>query len=105
MTPLCGHPVFQLQEGYGGGYPWTMPGALPQRYEIEDYPNTLAIIEDSLVLRRAHLNPGSGPLLELYADAFVKVWEDLERIGRIARSMPYQPPWEKIARRDQAATV
>lgn len=98
LTPLPGQHPFQTREGYGHGYPWTLPGVAPQRYVIEDYPNTLAIIEDSLTLQRRHLNPESGPLLQSYADAFEKIWENLERIGRMAQSTPYEAPWEVIAR-------
>ena len=99
MIPLPGHPAFQSQEGFGRGYPWTLPGVSPQRYAIEDYPNTLAVIDDSLTLQRRQLNPETGPLLQLYADAFCKIWENLDRIGRIAASMPYETPWEPIVRR------
>ncbi|HEX6291228.1 MAG TPA: DegT/DnrJ/EryC1/StrS family aminotransferase [Herpetosiphonaceae bacterium] len=98
MTPLPGQHPFQTQQGYGHGYPWTLPGLPPQRYAIEDYPTTLAVINDSLTLQRRHLNPDSGPLLQFYADAFEKVWENLDRIGRMAESLPYEAPWEAIAR-------
>lgn len=98
LTPLPGQYPFQTREGYGGGYPWTLPGVTPQRYAIEDYPQTLAVIEDSLTLQRRHLNPTSGPLLQLYADAFEKLWENLDSIGRMAQSMDYEAPWESIAR-------
>lgn len=96
LIPLPGQYIFQTQEGYGRGYPWTLPGAAPQRYAIEDYPSALAVIEDSLTLQRRHLNPDSGPLLDLYATAFHKVWENLGQIGRIARAMRYDPPWRSI---------
>lgn len=99
LIPLPGQPVFSERQGFGQGYPWTIPGSLPQTYAIEDYPNTLAIIEDSLCLRRVQLNPDSGPLLERYSDAFYKVWENLDRISRIALSMPYRPPWETVLER------
>lgn len=99
LIPLPGQPIFYTRQGFGNGYPWTLPGVAPQRYEIEDYPNTLAVIEDSLTLRRVHLNPDAGPILEHYADAFVKVWENLDQIARIARSMPYEPPWETVVKR------
>lgn len=98
LTPLPGQYPFQTQEGFGQGVPWTLPGVAPQRYAVEDYPNTLAVIDDSLTLQRRHLNPESGPLLQLYADAFEKLWENLDRIERMARSMPYEAPWETIAR-------
>jgi dTDP-4-amino-4,6-dideoxygalactose transaminase len=99
MIPLPGQHVFQMQQGFGRGYPWTLPGVAPQRYAIEDYPNTLAVIDDSLTLQRRQLNPASGPLLQRYAEAFHKVWDNLEHIARIARAMPYEPPWHGIVSR------
>jgi dTDP-4-amino-4,6-dideoxygalactose transaminase len=96
IIPLPGQPVFQKQDAYGNGYPWSLPGANPQRYDLADYPVTCAVIEDSLCLRRMHLNPDAGPALEEYANAFHRVWEHLEVIGRMARSAPYQPPWAAV---------
>ena len=101
IVPLPGQPVFQNRVGFGRDYPWTLPETKPQHYDIEDYPQTLAVIEDSLVLRRMHLNPDAGPALEAYADGFAKVWENLEHIAQLARSLPYQPPWAAV--RDIAA--
>jgi perosamine synthetase len=98
LTPLPGQPVFQRLRGYGRGYPWTLPGVAPRRYDIAEYPHTLAVIEDSLTVRRAHLNPYAGPALEHYADAFERVWEHLDQIGRLARALPYEPPWATVER-------
>ncbi|WP_182887929.1 DegT/DnrJ/EryC1/StrS family aminotransferase [Microbispora sp. H10885] len=96
IIPLPGQPVFQEQDAYGRGYPWSLPGVNPQRYDLADYPVTCAVIEDSLCLRRMHLNPDAGPALEEYADAFQRVWENLDVIGRFARSAPYAPPWAAV---------
>jgi perosamine synthetase len=96
IIPLPGQPVFQQQDAYGKGYPWSLPGVNPQRYELADYPVTCAVIEDSLCLRRMHLNPDAGPALEEYADAFDRVWENLDVIGRFARSVDYAPPWAAV---------
>ncbi|MGQ0825926.1 MAG: DegT/DnrJ/EryC1/StrS family aminotransferase [Actinomycetota bacterium] len=93
LMPLPGQPVFQEQLGYGAGYPWKLPGVTPQRYDISEYRQTLAIVEDSLTFRRVHLDPRAGPALDAYADAFCKVWEHLDRIDRLARSLSYEPPW------------
>lgn len=95
LVPLPGQKVFRTQEGFGRGYPWALPQAGPQTYSIEDCPNAMAVIEDSLTLQRRHLNPDAGPALDLYADAFHKVWEHLDAIARIARAAPYQPPWQR----------
>jgi hypothetical protein len=97
LIPLPGQPVFQDQKlAFGNGYPWTLPGVEPRAYPLEDYPNTLALIEDSLVLRRMHLNPDAGPALQSYADGFCKVWQNLGVIAKMAQSLPYEPPWAVV---------
>ncbi|TWP48853.1 DegT/DnrJ/EryC1/StrS family aminotransferase [Lentzea tibetensis] len=96
LIPLPGQPVFTKQDAYGQGLPWSLPGANPQRYDLADYPVTCQVIEDSLCLRRMHLNPGAGPALEEYADAFDRVWNNLDVIGRMARQLDYAPPWAAV---------
>jgi len=71
LVPLPGQPAFRT-------------GA--RTYRVEDYPQALAVIDDSLTLQRWHLNPASGPVLSKVADAFEKVWENLEPVGGMARS-------------------
>ncbi len=44
------------------------------------YPVAKQVIDDSLVIAKHHLHPGSGPLLHLYADAFEKVWDNLDLV-------------------------
>ncbi|GAA2515367.1 DegT/DnrJ/EryC1/StrS family aminotransferase [Winogradskya humida] len=83
VLPLPGQPAFQELTGYHG-YPWRIPGASPADYRVEDYPVTLAVIEDSLTLQRWHLNPAAGPVLQRCADAFDKVWNNLDVVLGIA---------------------
>ncbi len=96
IIPLPGQPVFQEKSAYPNGLPWTLPGTNPQRYDLADYPVTCQVIEDSLCLRRMHLNPDAGPALDEYATAFERVWENLDRIGKFARALPYEPPWHAV---------
>ena len=42
------------------------------------------VVEETFTLQRAHLHPVSGPLLDRYADAFSKVFEHLDTVGRKA---------------------
>lgn len=49
-----------------------------------DHPVTRSVIDDSLVIAKHHLHPGSGPLLELYAGAFEKVWDNLDLVRSMA---------------------
>jgi dTDP-4-amino-4,6-dideoxygalactose transaminase len=86
-VPLPAQQVFQAREGFGHGHPWTLPGVPPQRYCAEDYPQTLAVLADSLTVQRVHLNPASGPLLERYAQAFHKVFAHLDVVARLARAI------------------
>lgn len=82
LMPLPEQRVFTDREGFGKGYPWVITGAAAAG---AGWPNASAVIEDSLTLQRRHLGPEVGPLLEGYADAFVKVWDHLDVVGRIAR--------------------
>ncbi|MDF9815307.1 DegT/DnrJ/EryC1/StrS family aminotransferase [Streptomyces sp. SPB162] len=70
------------------------PGSPPWR--PEDFPVTLAVIEDSLTMQRWHLNPAAGPLLDRCADAFEKVWSQRELLLPAARSMRHQPLWQRL---------
>ncbi|MFD8393973.1 DegT/DnrJ/EryC1/StrS family aminotransferase [Streptomyces sp. NPDC059680] len=105
IIPLPGQPVFQEQNAYGQGYPWSLPGTNPQRYDLADYPVTCQVIEDSLCLRRMHLNPDAGPALDEYATAFEQVWENLDVIARFARALDYEPPWAAVKGYRQKAGV
>lgn len=83
--PLPAQPAFQTRDGFGG-FPWRLSKTPQCEYRAGDYPVTEAVIEDSLTLQRWHLNPDSGPVLRRCADAFEKVWQDLEPLARWARA-------------------
>lgn len=97
LIPLPGQKVFQDRQGFGRGYPWAAASDRSPRYDIEDYPNALAVIDDSLTIQKRHLNPGSGPLLDRYAEAFHKVWANLDVIERMARAMATDPALDRNA--------
>jgi perosamine synthetase len=94
VVPLPGQPAFQRLADFGG-YPWRLPGVPDPCYRIEDYPDTLAVIDDSLTLQRWHLNPAAGPVLARCAEAFAKVWSQLDTLLPVARGWAYRPPWER----------
>ena len=88
-APLPAHPIFQVREGYGGGYPWTIAHA-DYRYRTEDYPRTQELVDNSLVIG-AELAPlccQPPALIEQYADAIEKVFSSrdalIEAGGRMA---------------------
>jgi perosamine synthetase len=63
---------------------------------VTDFPVSLAVINDSFTLQRWHLNPSSGPVLDLCADAFEKVWDRLDDLRPVAAAMGYRPPWDRV---------
>lgn len=83
LMPLPEQKVFVDRVGFGHGYPWTAAPAAPKP---DDYPVARAVIDDSLTLQKRHLNPNAGRLLQRYADAFEKVWENLHVVAQMARS-------------------
>lgn len=96
IIPLPAQRAFRDPQGFGGGYPWAISGNGKHSggYRPADFPNTLAVIDSTLTLQKGHLNPEAGPLLDHCADAFRKVWENLDVVARMARSMPYEAPWD-----------
>ncbi|RII13385.1 dTDP-3-amino-3,6-dideoxy-alpha-D-galactopyranose transaminase [Streptomyces sp. YIM 130001] len=87
-VPLPEQEALVSRKGFGG-YPWKLR---PGEYGPTDtYPNTLAVIEDSLTLQRWHLNPAAGPVLQDCAAAFEKVWANLDQVATLARAMSPTP--------------
>ncbi len=72
--PVPGMEIFRRREGYGGGCPWTCHGSTV-RYRGEDYPKTVALLDDSLVIgsQSYPLFPQPRALMDQYADAIEKV--------------------------------
>lgn len=95
LVPLPWQEAFRERAGFGG-YPWKLNDVAPVTHRADDYPVTTAVIEDSLTLQRWHLNPNSGPALLRCAEAMHKVWENLDTLIPIARSVEHRPPWSEF---------
>lgn len=93
QVPLPFQEAFRQRVGFGG-YPWALADV--PRYRIEDYPVTTAVIEDSLTLQRVHLNPASAGVLLRFAEAIGKVWDNLDVLIPIARTVDYRPHWARL---------
>ena len=78
-SPLPAHPIFQVREGYGRGYPWTVAHA-HYTYRVEEYPRTQELVDNSFVIC-SELNPmccQPPALVEQYGEAIAKVFADRE---------------------------
>ena len=80
-SSLPAQALYQLMEGYGRGCPWTCPHGREVAYRAEDYPETERVLADSSVVAGVH-PPNTTALMDLYADAFEKVWGNLSELDR-----------------------
>ncbi|HEY0166440.1 MAG TPA: DegT/DnrJ/EryC1/StrS family aminotransferase [Jatrophihabitans sp.] len=98
--PLPGQTLFQEQTGYGKGCPWTCGHARPVQYRSEDFPNTLAVIQRTLLVgtRLCMASLRDPTSVDAYADAFTKVIEHRHQLVDYARSIDYIEPWETTSR-------
>lgn len=87
VAPLPAHPAFRGNSSLD---------------EIaERFPVACATVDGSLCLQRRHLVPGSGALLAAYADAFEKVWSQLDVVRRMAHSQTVVPDWRRALEEDR----
>ena len=100
-VPVPGQMVFRLKQGFGRGIPWTLPHARPVKYDIEEYPVTLDVLETTRCIGKSGT---SGPnyfrnraTMDAYVRGFEKVWENLDPLIDYAQDLDYQPPWTSIA--------
>jgi dTDP-4-amino-4,6-dideoxygalactose transaminase len=101
FLPVPGQMVFRHKQGFGNGIPWTLPGALPVNYDIEDYPITLDVLENTRCIGKSGT---SGPnyfrnrsTMDAYFQGFEKIWGNLDTVVDYAQILDYQPPWSQIA--------
>lgn len=81
--PVPAQPLFQLKEGYGKGCPFRCPFYGKEiEYRTEDYPETVKLIESSLVIcsEPYPIFPQKMELMELYVEAFHKVFDDIDQL-------------------------
>jgi len=99
--PVPGQVLFQLKQGFGDGIPWTLPGARDVKYDIEEFPVTLDVLENTRCIGDSGT---SGPnyflnkeTMNRYIESFQKVWENLDGIVKYLETMPYEVPWSNFA--------
>jgi len=80
--PVPMQNVFQDRIGYGYGCPWTCPYGKGSEvtYNEEDYVETRKLCEDSFVIHSAIYPPNGFELMDKYAEAFGKLWDNLDEV-------------------------
>ncbi len=89
-VPVPGQPLFQLRQGYGRGCPWNCAHYQGKvGYDVGEYPETVKLLENSLVIC-SELHPIYVQPLELikyYAEALHKVLENIEKVAEKTASL------------------
>lgn len=95
--PVAGQWLFQEQRGC----PWRCGHASREiRYDIRDYPQTLEVLRSSLLVgqRLCMASFFERRNLDLYLEAFHKVFRHRDELVAYGRSLDYREPWEEDLR-------
>lgn len=88
--PMPSFPLFQDLRGYGKGFPWSAGDVERVRanYRAENFPGSRRLLDSSIVLfsQTCPLIAQDAATVDLYADAFRKVWERRAELVEIARA-------------------
>jgi dTDP-4-amino-4,6-dideoxygalactose transaminase len=78
--PVPGQRLFREKIGYGGGVPWDR--ARPVDYELSQFPETVRLLDSSLVLfsQSCPIFPQTEELIDIYAETFARVWSHLGEV-------------------------
>jgi perosamine synthetase len=87
--PLPAHPLFQRFEGHGGGWPFRLaadPEQLRASYDPSRYPRAQRLLDASIVLftQSCPLLAQPDATVDLYGEAFAKVWAQRDVLRRMA---------------------
>jgi len=99
--PIPGQLLFQERRGYGRGCPWTCGHAgRDVAYDWREYTQTLDVIRGSLLIghRLCMASFMERRNIDLYLEAFHKVFRHLDELVAYARTIDYREPWEGAAR-------
>ncbi len=81
-VPVPGQTLFQERTGYGLGCPWQCPLGEEVKYDLAEYPETMKLLEDSLVVgsHTFPLFPQSLELMQKYVEAIQRVFANLDQV-------------------------
>jgi dTDP-4-amino-4,6-dideoxygalactose transaminase len=81
-VPVPGQTLFQERTGYGLGCPWQCPLGQDVKYDLAEYPETLRLLEDSLVIgsHSYPIFPQPMELMHKYVEAIQRVFANLEQV-------------------------
>lgn len=80
--PLPANPLFQRKEGFGKGFPWSFPGARTIDYCADEYPETIKLLDSSLVIgsEKYPLYAQPPETVRLWGEAIQKVFKRIDKV-------------------------
>ncbi len=81
-VPVPGQTLFQERTGYGLGCPWRCPLGEEVKYDLAEYPETMKLLEDSMVIgsHSFPLFPQPQALMVKYVEAVQRVFANLDQV-------------------------
>jgi hypothetical protein len=81
-VPVPGQTLFQERSGYGLSCPWKCPLGEEVKYDLAEYPETVKLLADSLVVgtHSYPLFPQPMELMQSYVEAFQRVFANLNQV-------------------------
>ncbi len=81
-VPVPGQTLFQEQTGYGLSCPWKCPLGEEVKYDLAEYPETMRLLQDSLVIgsHTYPLFPQPLELMRAYVEAIQRVFANLDQV-------------------------
>jgi dTDP-4-amino-4,6-dideoxygalactose transaminase len=81
-VPVPGQTLFQERTGYGLSCPWKCPLGEEVKYDLAEYPQTVRLLADSLVIgsHSYPLFPQPMELMRSYVEAFQRVFANLDQV-------------------------
>ncbi|OGY93759.1 MAG: hypothetical protein A2406_04140 [Candidatus Komeilibacteria bacterium RIFOXYC1_FULL_37_11] len=95
--PLAGQPFFQKND-INKELPWSL-NSNSYIYNINDYPNTLEVINSTLILGAISSAPGyllCPGTIEKYLLGFEKIDKNIHKLLSYADGIKYSEPWEEM---------
>lgn len=90
--PVPCQQLFQIQEGYGYGYPWTDVHARKGiTYDAAEYRITQDLLDKSFVIHSALCPPNGKKLLKHFVNAIHKCFENIDEVMKVDTSIPLKP--------------
>jgi dTDP-4-amino-4,6-dideoxygalactose transaminase len=81
-VPVPGQTLFQERTGYGLGCPWHCPLGEEVKYDLAEYPETMKLLKDSMVIgsHSYPLFPQPPALMVKYVEAVQRVFANLDQV-------------------------